>query len=289
MRYGISILPDQSWHDARPKWERAEEIGFDHAWVFDHLVWGGLPDARWFSSVPTMTALAMVTSTIKIGSFVVSPNFRHPVSFSREVETLLDIAGDRVLLGLGAGGTPDDGLQGAPAMTPRQKVDRFQEFTLLLDRLLTDDHVSADGEYYQARDMRLVGGSVRHRVPFILAGNGPRSIRFAVRHGDAWMTTGQKAETLDEWFDGVKRGCDHLDEALAEEGRSPDGFDRYLNLDASPQFSLTSLATFDDMVGRAGELGFTDVIIHWPRDGDPFRGSERVLDALAERGFPPPV
>lgn len=287
MRYGISILPDQSWHEARPKWERVEEMGFDHGWVFDHLVWGGLPDARWFSSIPTMTALALVTSELKLGSFVVSPNFRHPVSFSREVETLLDIAGDRLLLGLGAGGTPDDGLQGEPAMSPKQKVDRFQEFTLLLDRLLDEDHVSADGQYYQARNMRLVGGSVRERVPFILAGNGPRSVRFAVEHGDAWMTTGVKSETLDEWFAGVARSCEVLEEALVRANRDASTFDRYLNVDASPQFSLASLDSFDELVGRAGELGFTDVIIHWPRDGDPFRGSVKMLDALAERGFTP--
>lgn len=288
MRYGISILPDQSWHEARPKWERAEEMGFDHGWMFDHLVWGGLPHARWFSSVPSMTALAMVTSTLKLGSFVFSPNFRHPVSFSREIETLLDIAGDRLLLGLGAGGTPDDGVQGNPPMSPRQKVDRFQEFTLLLDRLLAEDHVTSDGEYYQARDMRLVGGSVRERVPFILAGNGPRSVRFAVKHGDAWMTTGVKSETVDEWFAGVGRSCEILEESLAASGRDVASFDRYLNLDASPQFSLTSLGAFDEMVGRAAALGFTDVIIHWPRDGDPFRGSVSVLEALAERGFTAP-
>jgi alkanesulfonate monooxygenase SsuD/methylene tetrahydromethanopterin reductase-like flavin-dependent oxidoreductase (luciferase family) len=288
MRYGISILPDQSWHEARPKWERVEDMGFDHGWVFDHLVWGGLPEARWFSSVPTMTALAMMTSTLKIGSFVVSPNFRHPVSLSREIETLLDIAGDRLLLGLGAGGTPDDGVQGTPPLTPRQKVDRFQEFTLLLDRLLTEDHVSADGEYYRANNMRLVGGSVRGRVPFILAGNGPRSIRFAVAHGDAWMTTGVKSETVDEWFDGIARSCAKVDEALSDAGRDPQTFDRYLDLDASPQFSLESLGTFDEFAGRAAELGFTDVIVHWPREGDPYRGSVRVLESLAERGFNSP-
>lgn len=288
MRYGISVLPDQSWHEAQPKWKRVEEMGFDHGWMFDHLVWGGLPQSRWFSSIPSMTALAMVTSSLKLGSFVVSPNFRHPVSFSREVETLLDIAGDRLLLGLGAGGTPDDVVQGELPMSPREKVERFQEFTLLLDRLLTEDHVTADGEHYQVRDMRLVGGAVRDRVPFVLAGNGPRSIRFAAEHGDAWMTTGKKSETVDEWFAAVGHSCEVLEESLTAAGRDTAGFDRYLNLDASPRFALASIGAFDEMVGRAAKLGFTDVITHWPRDNDPFRGSVSVLEALAARGFTAP-
>lgn len=42
MRYGIAILPDMPWQTARPLWERAEEMGFTHAWTYDHLVWGGL-------------------------------------------------------------------------------------------------------------------------------------------------------------------------------------------------------------------------------------------------------
>ncbi|HEY9311320.1 LLM class flavin-dependent oxidoreductase [Williamsia sp.] len=287
MRHGISILLDQPWREARPKWERVHEMGFDHGWFFDHLVWGGLPDSQWFSCIPTMTAAAAITP-IKLGTFVATPNFRHPVSFSREIETLLDIAGDRILLGLGAGGTPDDGIEGKAPLTPRQKVDRFQEFTLLLSRLLGEDHVTADGDYYQARDMRLVGGPVRDNVPFILAGNGPRSVRFAAKHGDAWMTTGVKAASLDEWFTGIAANCALLDEALLANDRDPAGFDRYLNLDASPQFSLESLGVFDEMVGRASELGFTDVITHWPREGDPFRGSVSVLESLAERGFAAP-
>ncbi|PXW36048.1 UNVERIFIED_CONTAM: luciferase-like monooxygenase [Williamsia faeni] len=284
MRYGISILPDQPWREARPKWERVDAMGFDHGWFFDHLVWGGLPDSQWFSCIPTMTAAAAVTP-IKLGTFVATPNFRHPVSFSREIETLLDIAGDRILLGLGAGGTPDDVVEGRPPLTAKEKVDRFQEFTGLLGQLLGEDHVTADGDYYQARDMRLVGGAVRDNVTFILAGNGPRSVRFAAKHGDAWMTTGTKVETLDEWFTGIAANCGLLDKTLIENDRDPETFDRYLNLDASPQFSLESIGVFDDMVGQAAELGFTDVITHWPRDGDPFRGSVSVLESLAERGF----
>jgi hypothetical protein len=42
-----------------------------------------------------------------------------------------------------------------------------------------------------------------------------------------------------------------------------------LSLDAVGPFSLTSVAYFEDAVGRAGELGFTDVVVHWPVPGAP--------------------
>ena len=80
MRFGITILPEHRWTDAAPLWRRAEEYGFDHAWTYDHLVWAGLPDSPWFGALPTLTAAATVTSTMRLGTFVSSPNYRHPTS-----------------------------------------------------------------------------------------------------------------------------------------------------------------------------------------------------------------
>lgn len=291
MRYGICILPEKPWRIMRPLWERAEAMGFDHAWTYDHLVWGGLPDSQWFSCMPTLTAAAMATSRIGLGAFVVSPNFRHPATLAREIQTVADIADGRLLVGLGAGGTPDDTILGAEPFAPRERVDRLQEFTSMLDRALDEDHLTTDGEYYRIRDLRLVGGSVRSRIPLILAGNGPRSVRFAAAHGDGWVTTGPArsgaadADDLDEWFGGVARSSSVFDRAVAASDRGTT-VRRYLSLDAAPVNSLESLDLFDDMVGRAAELGFTDVIVHWPRDTEPYRASEAVLDEVAASRLP---
>jgi hypothetical protein len=59
--------------------------------------------------------------------------------------------------------------------------------------------------------------------------------------------------------------------------------DRYLSLDGAPRFSLESADLFEDMVGRARELGFSDVITHWPRAEGVYAGSERTLDEVASR------
>ncbi|HZX02925.1 LLM class flavin-dependent oxidoreductase, partial [Kribbella sp.] len=85
MRFGIAILPEYRWRDAARRWRRAEEYGFDHAWTYDHLTWAGLQDSPWYGTTPTLTAAATVTSTIKLGTFVTSPNFRHPLALTREI------------------------------------------------------------------------------------------------------------------------------------------------------------------------------------------------------------
>jgi len=268
-------------------WRRAEELGFDHAWTYDHLVWAGLPDSPWYGTIPTLTAAAMVTSTIRLGTFVSSPNYRHPVTFMRDLLALDDISGGRLMCGIGAGGDIDSTILGGEPLTPKERFERLAEFTELLDRLLTQDHVSHRGTYFSAVDARTQPGPVqRPRIPFIMAANGPRSLRLAVEYGAGWVTTGPRVETLDQWWAALVKLGGRLDEALATAGRDSFTLERHLNLDSSPQFALSSVGAFEEMVGRAGELGFTDVITHWPRPDGPYAGDVSVLETVASEVIP---
>lgn len=281
MRFGIAILPEYRWRDAARRWRRAEEYGFDHAWTYDHLTWAGLQDSPWYGTTPTLTAAATVTSTIKLGTFVTSPNFRHPLALTREILAIEDVSDGRFLCGIGAGGSLDATIQGGPDLTPRQRQDRYQEFVKLLDILLTTDGVDFKGEYYETRNGRTLPGCIQQpRVPFVLAGNGPRSLRFAAEHGDGWMTTGGAGDDLDSWFRSVADLSHRLDDLV---GDRP--FDRYLSLD-SIVYALSSPSAFEDAVGRAAALGFTDVITHWPRAEGVYAGSEEVLEQVATEVIP---
>ena len=137
MRHGIVILPQPRWSDAQRLWRDAEAMGFDSAWTYDHLSWRSLADEPWRATLPTLTAAAMVTSTIRLGTFVASPNFRHPVPFAKELATVDDISGGRFVLGVGSGGTGFDAfVLGQAELTPRQRHERFVEFVSDLDVLL---------------------------------------------------------------------------------------------------------------------------------------------------------
>jgi alkanesulfonate monooxygenase SsuD/methylene tetrahydromethanopterin reductase-like flavin-dependent oxidoreductase (luciferase family) len=281
MRIGITILPEYRWKDAERRWRRAEELGFDHAWTYDHLTWSGLQDSPWYGTTPTLTAAATVTSTIKLGTFVTSPNFRHPLALTRDILAIDDVSDGRFLCGIGAGGSLDATIQGGPDLSPRQKVDRYTEFVELLDKLLTTDGIDFKGEYFETRNGRTLPGCVQQpRVPFILAGNGPRSLRFAAEHGDGWLTTGGEGDDLDTWFTSVGDLSHRLDDLL--QGRP---FDRYLSVD-SVVYALSSPALFTEVVGRAAALGFTDVVTHWPRTDGVYAGSEDVLEQIAAETLP---
>jgi alkanesulfonate monooxygenase SsuD/methylene tetrahydromethanopterin reductase-like flavin-dependent oxidoreductase (luciferase family) len=281
MRVGIVILPELRWAQARERWRRAEEYGFDHAWTYDHLAWRDLADGPWFDSMATLTAAACATSRIRLGTLVASPNFRHPVHFAREVTALDDISGGRLSLGLGAGAAApsfDALVLGRPELSPRERVDRFEEFVELLDRLLTGDRTDWHGSYYDAVDARSTPGCVQSpRAPFVMAANGPRSMRLAARYGEAWITMGDpRAGDLDAWWRSVGE--------LAE--RYEGGGDRYLMLDSAPRFSLSSASFFAEQLERARELGFTDAITHWPRPSSWYAGDESILEEVAATVLP---
>ena len=290
MRHGIVILPQDRWTDARRKWVLAEELGFDHAWTYDHLSWRSLADQPWGATVPTLTAAATATSRIRLGTFVASPNFRHPAPFAKELATLDDISGGRFVLGVGSGGTGFDAfVLGQRELSPAERHARFVEFVDALDELLRFETprsggITRRGEWFEAVGARMVGMPAQQpRVPFVIAANGPKALRVVVEHARGWVSTGPDGLVGEEWWSGVIALVERLNATAEAAGRDPSTIDRHLFLDSGGQYALASVAAFEDVVGRAAELGFTDVTTHWPRTDGIYKGDEDVLREVASR------
>jgi alkanesulfonate monooxygenase SsuD/methylene tetrahydromethanopterin reductase-like flavin-dependent oxidoreductase (luciferase family) len=274
VRVGVLILPEQRWSAARDRWRTAEDLGFHHAWTYDHLTWRGLRDKSWFGAVPTLAAAAATTSRLRLGTLVASPNFRHPVPLAKELMTLDDISNGRMTVGLGAGADGFDALAlGKQPWLPRERADRFEEFVALLDQLLKHPATTYEGRFYSAHEARGIPGCVqRPRLPFALAASGPRAMRLAARYGDTWVTVDSRGAGLEQ----IRR----LDEICSETGRDPRSLRRLVLLGFRER-PLASIEAFRDVLGRHAELGFTDLVVHWPRTEEPFRGDRAVLEQIA--------
>lgn len=279
VRVGVVILPQFLARETAARWKSLQDRGFSHGWTYDHLAWRSLADEDWYATVPTLTVAALATSTLGLGTWVASPNFRHPVTWAKDLLSLADISDGRVLAAMGAGGIGwDADVLGTPGLSPRQRVDRLTEFLTLTDLLLRQGETTWAGEYFRAERARMYPAGHRDRVPFVVAGNGPRSIRLAAGY-DGWVTTGPPGADGEDWWTGLAE--------LAERSRAAAGdrpeYRRYLNLDSWTDYRRDSLDCFSDCAGRAAALGFTDVVVHWPRRSGEFAGDERVLDRIAER------
>ncbi|MFI6656931.1 LLM class flavin-dependent oxidoreductase [Streptomyces sp. NPDC050523] len=291
LRLSTVILPYRRWHEGgRSAWLRAEQLGFHTAYTYDHLSWRvPFRDGPWFGAVPTLTAAAAATEQLRLGTLVTSPNFRHPVTLAKELISLDDISGGRVTLGIGAGGTGFDSTAlGQEPWTPRERADRFAEFVPLLDRLLTEDTVSYEGDFYSAHGAQNIPGCVqRPRLPFAVAATGPRGLRLAARHGQAWVTTGDpklyENGTSEQSIQAIRGQVAKLADACAAIGRNVAEMDKVLLTGFTPDRArpLESLDAFVDFAGRHRELGFTEIVIHWPVPGTHFAADQKIFEQIA--------
>jgi alkanesulfonate monooxygenase SsuD/methylene tetrahydromethanopterin reductase-like flavin-dependent oxidoreductase (luciferase family) len=81
LRLSTVILPYRRWHEgSRESWQRAEQLGFHTGYTYDHLSWRSFRDQPWFGAVPTHTAAAAATESIRIGTLVTSVKAFSPIA-----------------------------------------------------------------------------------------------------------------------------------------------------------------------------------------------------------------
>ncbi len=158
---------------------RAEALGYSVLLIPDHL-------GRQLAPIPALTAAALATTTLRVGSYVFANDYRHPLMLAREAATLDVLSGGRFELGIGAGwNTVDYRMLGIRYDPPRRRVDRLSEALPLVARLLAGETVDHRGPRY-----RLAGATVfprpvqQPRPPILIGGGGPRMLRLAAGHAD---------------------------------------------------------------------------------------------------------
>ncbi len=177
-----------SWTEMRSLARDAEALGVDMLWVPDHLV-RILPSGRpvGFRECWTiLTAAAEATTRIGIGPFVACAGFRNPGLLARMAETLDEVSGGRLVLGLGSGIPDGDTSWRMFGFEAARPVGRYAESAEVVARLLhgetltfSGDHVRTDGATLEPRGPRPAG------LPLWLAAKGERTMDVAARWGDA--------------------------------------------------------------------------------------------------------
>ena len=286
MKLGALILPEYPWQEAKSLWQRAEALGFDHAWTYDHLTWRSFRNKPWFAAIPTLTAVATITSTIRLGTMVASPNFRHPLPFAKELIALDDVSDGRVTLGIGAGGTGWDAtMLGQEAWTLRERTERFLEFVTLTDQLLRKPEITYSGKYYSVDEARTHPGCTQKpRLPFAITATGKRGMKLAATYGQIWITNGDrsKGEMMNsrQGAKVVQEQMTRLDEICHQIGRDPATLRRLVLSGPRLDGGLSSPEAFQETIGRYAEIGVTDFVVHWPRPEEPYAANLKIFEKI---------
>ncbi|HLZ36355.1 MAG TPA: LLM class flavin-dependent oxidoreductase [Mycobacteriales bacterium] len=184
----------------------AEGLGFDSAWVGDHLTF----HAPILESMCALAAAAAVTDRIRLGFGVMLLGLRNPVWAAKQVGTLAALAPGRVLLGVGVGGehAPEFEAAGVALNERGKRVDESLEIVTTLLRGRPVDHA---GPLLPTRAPVLEPVPTA-AVPLVVGGRSEAALARAGRWADAWLAI---------WVDGPRltRACGELADRAAAHGR----------------------------------------------------------------------
>ena len=268
---------------------RAEEIGFDTVWTADELLWRPADGEGhgWWECVAMTGAVAAATSTVKVGTWILSALHRNPGITAKAVETLDEISGGRFVFGLGSGhagrqahafGLPEDHVYG-----------RFAEAVEVIVPQLRQGRAEFDGTFHAARDLEpRPSGPRPARIPIMIGAKGPKMLRLAALHGDIWSWYVEERSDLEEF--GPRLAA--VEAACIEVGRDPATMLKSAGVIVEP----TSVTGAADVLavpirGTAEEIadalrsfragGFTHVeILLWPRTLAALEAMAPVLERL---------
>ncbi|MGI9028394.1 MAG: TIGR03621 family F420-dependent LLM class oxidoreductase [Ilumatobacteraceae bacterium] len=182
MRVGLQLNSDDPTTVADAA-RRAEELGYDSVLVYDHVGSDSSP-------LLCLTAAALATSAIRLGTFVLNASFLHPVLLARDVATLDRLSGGRVEVGLGAGHTPAEfaalGVTLGPAA---ERKARLADFVGIVRRLIDGETVEHSSRWFELAGAS-TGRALQDRLPILVGGSGRSLLEPAARQADIVGLTG---------------------------------------------------------------------------------------------------
>ncbi len=220
-----------AWKDILALARQAEEVGFDSLWVVDEYAIReeNREVTGFWECWSLLSALAACTSRVNLGSLVTCNGYRHPALLAKIADTVDEISGGRVILGLGVGYNQQ--LNEDFGLPWDKRYACFEEALTILQRLLHTGYIDFQGQHYQVRDCELRPRGPRSAGPPLLIGTmahpGPRMLRLIAQYAQSW------AGCLifeSEPFSQLSALCASIDEACAHYQRPADSLERIATL-----------------------------------------------------------
>ena len=247
--YVIDIGEKSRWAEIRDHATRAEQAGFDSVWLFDHFIMRNKDgvSGQW-ECWSLVSALAAATSRIQIGTLVVCTGFRNPALLAKMADTVDEVSGGRLILGLGAGWhEPEYIAFGYPF---DHRVSRFEEALQIICPLLREGRVDFEGRFYQARECELrPRGPSAKGPPILVAAFGERMLRLTAQHADLWNGAWYRSP------DDAVKPVAQIDAACSDVGRDPKALGRTAGI------RIDTADGFADLARAYAAQGFEHVIL----------------------------
>jgi F420-dependent oxidoreductase-like protein len=220
MRVSLMIEGQEgvTWEDWQALAGACEAHGVEALFRSDHyLSVEGHADRGSLDAWATLSALAAITSTVRLGTLISPATFRHPSELAKVVVTADHVSGGRVELGMGTGWLEAEHVAyGFPFPSFAERLTQLEEQLEVVSREWSDGPFSFEGRRYEIRELDARPKPVQRPRPNLILGGrgGPRSLALGARFADEYNTVFKTAEECA----AIRR---ELDDACREAGRDP--------------------------------------------------------------------
>ncbi|MGR8918147.1 MAG: TIGR03619 family F420-dependent LLM class oxidoreductase [Gammaproteobacteria bacterium] len=192
MKFGISIPNNQGVRSVRELVDvavEAEALGYDSVWVSEHLfhasyVGERLGDRPYHEALTVLTAAAVATERVRLGTSVLVLPWHHPARLAKQIASLDELSGGRVDLGVGVAQTPDEFENLGVDYAGRGAVT--DEIIDAMRCLWEQDVPEFAGAHYAFSGLRFEPKPVQRPLPILVGGNSARALRRAREKGEGW-------------------------------------------------------------------------------------------------------
>lgn len=187
-----------------------EESGFHSIWFTDHMWTRGMPQVDVLESWTVMSAMAAVTSRIRIGSLVICNSFRNPAFLAKMASSLDNVSNGRLELGLGAGWMEEEyKAYGYPFPSGGVRADQLKEGVEIIKKLFTEDKASYTGKYYTIADAYNNPKPLQKPYPPITIGAAAeqKMLRIVAQHADRWNCPAAVAHRIEKKWAVITEHC----------------------------------------------------------------------------------
>jgi len=230
VRFGVQTPPQHvGYADLLQTWQEADELGFDSAFVFDHVM-PIYSDASGpcFEGWTLLSALAAQTKRVRVGVLVTSNTFRNPALLAKMAATVDHVSQGRLVLGIGAGWFELEHTDyGIPFSTVGGRARRLGEALEVMKLLFTQQKSTYAGKYYQLKDAPFEPKTVQKpHPPLLIGGQGPKLILPVIaRHANIWHL-----RVRDVNPEAIKQLSTDFDAICRKVGRDPAEVERAVSL-----------------------------------------------------------
>lgn len=189
----------------------ADRLGFDSLWFVDHFWSRGLPQMDHLEAWTLMSAIAVLTERLRVGTLVLCNSYRNPALLAKMACSLDHVSQGRFTLGLGAGWMDEEyRAYGYPYPSTRVRIEQLEEALAIIRRLFVEPVSSFQGKYYSVEEAVNNPKPVQKPYPPILIGGAgeKRMLRVVAEHADIWNCPNNAATELEHKLDVLKRHCD---------------------------------------------------------------------------------